>query len=146
MYGYSIAPTSLLQDARYEKMAAAFGAEGYNAQTPTELQQNLEKALKQKQKPVLINVRLNPEAGKKPQVINFIVQISNLLLLCLPGELLADQDKDKVVTCTTEYNISEHLFTELLKYFNEISILLRFRFITWHGGDATFRKEEISTQ
>ena len=65
----SIAPTSLLYDARYEKMAAAFGAEGYYAQTPSELRQSLEKALKQNQKPVLINVSINPVANKKPQVI-----------------------------------------------------------------------------
>ena len=66
---YSIAPTSLLHDARYEKMAAAFGAEGYYARTPSELRRSLEKALKQNQKPVLINVSINPVANKKPQVI-----------------------------------------------------------------------------
>ena len=69
MHWYSIAPTSLLQDARYEKIAAAFGAEGYYASTPVELQRSLERALKQTQKPVLINVCIDPVAQKKPQVI-----------------------------------------------------------------------------
>jgi len=66
---YSIAPTSLLQDARYEKIALAFETEGYYVQTPAELRQSLEKALKQNQKPVLINVSINPVAEKKPQVV-----------------------------------------------------------------------------
>ena len=64
----SIVPTSLLHNARYEKIALAFGAEGYYAQTPVELRQSLEKALQQKEKPVLINVHINPVAQKKPQV------------------------------------------------------------------------------
>lgn len=51
-------------------MALAFGAEGYYARTPAELRQSLQTALKQNQKPVLINVRLNPVAEKKPQVIS----------------------------------------------------------------------------
>lgn len=49
-------------------MALAFGAEGHYAQTPAELRQSFEKALKQNQKPVLINVSINPVAEKKPQV------------------------------------------------------------------------------
>ena len=68
VFCHSIAPTSLLQDARYEKMALAFGAEGYYARTPAELRQCFEKALKQDKKPVLINVSINPVAQKKPQV------------------------------------------------------------------------------
>ena len=50
-------------------MAAAFGAEGYYADTPVKLQRSLERALKQTQKPVLINVSIDPVAKKKPQVI-----------------------------------------------------------------------------
>lgn len=86
---YSIAPTSLLQDARYEKMALAFGAEGYYARTPVELRQSFEKALKQNQKPVLINVSINPIAEKKPQVIE-VVDYSACVMFHHVEELLAD--------------------------------------------------------
>ena len=93
---YSIAPTSLLHDARYEKMAAAFGADGYYAQTPSELRQSLAKALKQNQKPVLINVSIDPVAKKKPQVIkiNIYSYVINFSVhICFPGKFLADKDK-----------------------------------------------------
>ncbi|XP_065882805.1 2-hydroxyacyl-CoA lyase 1-like [Dysidea avara] len=70
----SIAPTTLLHDAHYEKMALAFGADGYYASTPGELRQSIEKALQQKLKPVLINVSINPVSARRPQESSWLTK------------------------------------------------------------------------
>ena len=85
-------------------MALAFGAEGYYTRTPAELRQCFEKALMQDQKPVLINVSINPVAQKKPQV-NWSLHVA-MQIVCVSyvEELLVD--KDKIVTCISVSEIS----------------------------------------
>ena len=74
-------------------MALAFGADGYYASTPAELRQNLEKALQQKQKPVLINVSIDPVSARRPQVAHLSVCMQYNYLCVLIGEFMANEDK-----------------------------------------------------
>ena len=66
---YSIPPTSLLYGIRYDKIASAFGAKGYNAETIQELNHALSESLTHRQQgPVIINIIVNPSSGRKAQV------------------------------------------------------------------------------
>jgi oxalyl-CoA decarboxylase len=56
------APTVLLQSSRYDKLIAAFGGTGYQADTPDELGHALRAALNDG-KPALINAVIDPAAG-----------------------------------------------------------------------------------
>jgi oxalyl-CoA decarboxylase len=56
------APTVLLQSSRYDKLIAAFGGTGYQADTPDELGHALRAALNDG-KPALINAAIDPAAG-----------------------------------------------------------------------------------
>jgi oxalyl-CoA decarboxylase len=56
------APTVLLQSSRYDKLIAAFGGTGYQADTPDELGHALHAALKAGE-PALINAVIDPTAG-----------------------------------------------------------------------------------
>ncbi len=67
----SIPPTSLLPGARYDKMAACFGARGYNVASPQELRGALNEVLSQNgaDLPAVINVIINTSSERKAQVI-----------------------------------------------------------------------------
>ena len=67
---YSIPPTSLLPDARYDKMATCFGARGYNVASPQELRGALNEVLRQNgaNLPAVINVIINTSSERKAQV------------------------------------------------------------------------------
>ena len=65
----SIPPNSLACGVRYDKMAAAFGAEGYGVETVAQLHTTLHQVFtKQRQHPVIINVAIDPSSARKPQV------------------------------------------------------------------------------
>jgi 2-hydroxyacyl-CoA lyase 1 len=57
-------PHALKQDAHYEQVMSAFGGLGLYAQSPDELASQLQQAIDY-QGPALINVMINPHAGKK---------------------------------------------------------------------------------
>ncbi len=58
-----------MPDTRYEKIIEAFGGKGYFATTPTELEGALHESLTTyADKPVIINVAVNPQSTRKSQV------------------------------------------------------------------------------
>lgn len=60
---------SLTANIRYDKLASAFeGFEGYHAETPEQIKSALEAALKNTNKPTIINIAINPTADRKAQV------------------------------------------------------------------------------
>lgn len=64
---YSVPPTSLLYGSRYDKIATAFNAKGYNAATIPELGQVLSKVFGD-EGPVIVNVVVHPNSARKAQV------------------------------------------------------------------------------
>ncbi len=68
-YDHSIPPTALHYATRYDRIALAFDAKGYNAQTIPELDEALHSAFHiKRQSPVIINVVLSPTSARKAQV------------------------------------------------------------------------------
>lgn len=65
------APTTLDLDARYNKIAEAFGAKGYYVTTPAELSQALTEAIASKA-PAIIDVQLAGDAGKESGHIGYL--------------------------------------------------------------------------
>jgi 2-hydroxyacyl-CoA lyase 1 len=59
-------PRVLTIGARYDKMMEAFGGKGWYIEDPKDLRGALDAAMEFKG-PALVNVRLHPEAGRKPQ-------------------------------------------------------------------------------
>jgi 2-hydroxyacyl-CoA lyase 1 len=59
-------PRVLTIGARYDKMMEAFGGKGWFIEDPKDLRGALEAAMAYPG-PALVNVRLHPEAGRKPQ-------------------------------------------------------------------------------
>lgn len=60
---------SLTANIRYEKFATAFkDFKGYYARTTQEINEALTEALKQTNKPSIINIAINPSAERKQQV------------------------------------------------------------------------------
>ncbi|XP_066571769.1 2-hydroxyacyl-CoA lyase 1 isoform X1 [Amia ocellicauda] len=70
-------PVSLLPEARYEQVMAAFGGRGFFVQTPAELQEALRKCLADPEKPCLINVMIDPASDRKQQDFPWLTR-SNL--------------------------------------------------------------------
>ena len=66
---YSLHPTMLSPECRYDKIIAALDCPGYLAKTPTDLQTALNECLHTvTDRPSLINVLINPMAMRKAQV------------------------------------------------------------------------------
>ncbi len=65
------APTTLDINARYDKLAEAFGAKAYYVTTPDEFSQALREAIASKA-PALINVRLAADSGQESGHIGFL--------------------------------------------------------------------------
>ena len=65
------APTTLDLNARYNKIAEAFGAKGYYVTTPAELSQALTEAIASKA-PAIIDVQLAGDAGKESGHIGYL--------------------------------------------------------------------------
>ncbi|MFL5257549.1 MAG: oxalyl-CoA decarboxylase [Rhodopila sp.] len=61
-----IPPRSLIWGARYDRMMEAFGGKGWYVEDPTQLRAALDEAMAFPG-PALVNVKLHPEAGRKPQ-------------------------------------------------------------------------------
>jgi len=61
-----IPPRALIWGARYDKMMEAFGGNGFHVEDPAHLRGALDEAMAHPG-PALVNVLLNPEAGRKPQ-------------------------------------------------------------------------------
>jgi thiamine pyrophosphate-dependent acetolactate synthase large subunit-like protein len=62
----AIPPRALIWGARYDKMMEAFGGRGWYVDDPAHLRGALDEAMAFPG-PALVNVLLNPEAGRKPQ-------------------------------------------------------------------------------
>jgi oxalyl-CoA decarboxylase len=60
--GPDVAPTVFVKNARYDKLAEAFGGVGVHATTPAELRKAMEEAIRSK-KPTLINAVIDETAG-----------------------------------------------------------------------------------
>lgn len=60
--GSDPSPTTLMADARYDKLIEAFGGTAYNATTPDELEKALSAGI-ESLKPTLINCVIDPKAG-----------------------------------------------------------------------------------
>lgn len=63
----SLPPTSLMQ-AHYERIAGAFGCQGYLARTLEEVKKSVQSALAEKTRPSIINVFIEPSSGRVQQV------------------------------------------------------------------------------
>jgi thiamine pyrophosphate-dependent acetolactate synthase large subunit-like protein len=63
----SLPPTSLLQ-ANYERIAGAFGCQGYLACSIEEVKKSVQSALAEKTHPSIINVFIEPTSGRVQQV------------------------------------------------------------------------------
>lgn len=61
-------PVTLLPEARYDEVMAAFGGKGYLVRTVEELRSALELSLTDWQKPSLLNVLIDPSSDRKQQV------------------------------------------------------------------------------
>ncbi len=66
---HSVPPTSLLYGARYDKIASAFGADGYSVRTVLQLDEVMKLVFsKHREGPVIINIEVDPNSTRKPQV------------------------------------------------------------------------------
>ena len=66
-----IPPGILTIGARYDKMMEAFGGKGFYLEDPKDLKGALDEAMAF-DGPALVNVRLHPEAGRKPQQFGWL--------------------------------------------------------------------------
>ena len=64
-------PRVLTVGARYDKMMEAFGGKGFYVDDPKDLRAALDAAMKH-DGPALVNVKLQPEAGRKPQQFGWL--------------------------------------------------------------------------
>ena len=93
IFCYSLPPTSLLPGISYEKLAAVFGAKGYQATSVKELKNCLVEMLNYSGSlPQLLNVEILPSSLRKPQVsanalhyvISTFLTIAHNIMLKLP--------------------------------------------------------------
>jgi thiamine pyrophosphate-dependent acetolactate synthase large subunit-like protein len=68
-----IPPSAYTINARYEKMIEGFGGKGYFADTPESLARALKEALADPM-PTIVNVMIDPRAGRKPQKFNWLTR------------------------------------------------------------------------
>ncbi|XP_072029876.1 2-hydroxyacyl-CoA lyase 1-like [Amphiura filiformis] len=75
----SILPTALQPNARYEQIMSAFGGKSFFVTTPTELENALHASLvTHADKPVLLNIMVNPVAARKQQDFDWLTRNSKL--------------------------------------------------------------------
>ncbi|KAG7172512.1 2-hydroxyacyl-CoA lyase 1-like [Homarus americanus] len=67
-------PTSLLPNVHYERITAVFNDTGYYCKSIPELQEAVNQALREKHKPSLINVMINPMAQRKTQDFDWLTR------------------------------------------------------------------------
>jgi len=68
-----IMPVAYVPQARYERVIEAFGGDGYFVETPDQLRPALEQALASG-KPNVVNIMINPQAGRKPQQFGWLTR------------------------------------------------------------------------
>lgn len=64
-------PVSLLPEARYDVVMAAFGGQGFLVRTVKELRSALQLSLSDWERPSLLNVLIDPSSDRKQQVHKF---------------------------------------------------------------------------
>ncbi len=64
-------PRALIEGARYDKMMESFGGKGWFIDDPKDLRKALDEAMAFKG-PALVNVKLHPNAGRKPQEFGWL--------------------------------------------------------------------------
>lgn len=71
--------------ANYERIAGAFGCQGYLARSIEEVQKSVQSALAEKTRPSIINVFIEPSAGRVQQVcgLSFFKNIIHSICLSL---------------------------------------------------------------
>ncbi|XP_070516334.1 2-hydroxyacyl-CoA lyase 1 isoform X2 [Cardiocondyla obscurior] len=67
-------PFSLTSNIHYEKLMELFGKKGYFCTTVEDIQQALKSALKVVDNPSLINIMIDPQAGRKTQQFNWLTE------------------------------------------------------------------------
>lgn len=70
-------PVTLLPDARYDEVMAAFGGRGFLVRTQEELRSALELSLQDWERPSLLNVLIDPASDRKQQEFPWLTR-SNL--------------------------------------------------------------------
>jgi len=69
---FSLIPTALTPSARYDQIVTAFGGKGYFAETRDQLRESFLACLNDTTNTSLVNVIINPVAGKKPQEFHWL--------------------------------------------------------------------------
>ncbi|XP_038044402.1 2-hydroxyacyl-CoA lyase 1-like [Patiria miniata] len=78
--GLDLPPTGLMPDTRYEKIMEAFGGKGYFVTTLSQLEGAIQESLtKHADKPVIINVAVNPQSMRKQQDFNWLTRTESKL-------------------------------------------------------------------
>ena len=70
----SAPPTSLLPEARYDLMAAALGAAAFLCRSQDEVRTAYAAALKETNRPSVINVLISPSSERKPQEFQWLTR------------------------------------------------------------------------
>ncbi|CAD5210059.1 unnamed protein product [Bursaphelenchus okinawaensis] len=65
---------ALSYECAYEKMGPALGGKGYLARTKTEISRALKEAIAERETPSLINVHIQPDAGRKQQEFSWLTR------------------------------------------------------------------------
>ena len=65
---YRHPPTVLSPNARYDKVLAAFGGNGYYVNTPEEIQKALKESVANTKQASLVNIMINTMADRRAQV------------------------------------------------------------------------------
>jgi 2-hydroxyacyl-CoA lyase 1 len=69
----NIPPFAYTVNARYERIIEAFGGKGYFVTSPSELGPALKEAINEPG-PTIVNIMINPRAGKKPQKFEWLTR------------------------------------------------------------------------
>uniref|UniRef100_A0A8C9QWS9 2-hydroxyacyl-CoA lyase n=1 Tax=Scleropages formosus TaxID=113540 RepID=A0A8C9QWS9_SCLFO len=69
-------PVTLLPEARYDQVMAAFGGQGFFVRTPQELRSALQLCLDDWERPSLLNVLIDPASDRKQQVVSTLIPFS----------------------------------------------------------------------
>lgn len=71
---FSLPPTVLSTETHYENMMHLFNEKGYFCNTIDNIQNAIQKSMKKKDKPSIINVMINPSADRKPQTFSWLTE------------------------------------------------------------------------
>lgn len=71
---YSIPPSALTAETRYEAMLNMFGDKGFFVKTIPELRNSMKEALERKDRPSIVNVIIAPSSERKEQSFNWLTE------------------------------------------------------------------------